>query len=528
MEKQFNLIDQPWLPIADVGRVSLRQVFSQPHYRAVGGNPVQKIALMKLLLAIAQAAYTPADENAWQALGAEGLAQRCLAYLDKWHDRFDLYGDKPFLQMPVVKELLRARTESRLKAAKTAGKKQEAEESGQPKSMGAGFYPDIPSENNTQLSATLFDREMDNADKAIFITTLMNFAFAGKRVESDLINLSGEKLGNRYSAPAAPSIGGWDGQLHCFVLAPSLIESIWLNLVTLENLSQYAYWPSGLGKPIWEETPTSESDAIAKRHKESYQASLIALSRFAFLLEDGLLYLDGIQYPKVKEGWGESSLLINRADIRDIKVQYVDVNKKPWRSLPSLLAFNTENSSSGHECIGLKISLPRCRGNFETISIWCGGLKVAANSGDQSVKQDDDFVASQVDLYVDQLGGFFFTNLLEEMKLLEQFEKSLAGCTVAYYKELTGKNTKPPQIASDTANRAKLHYWQLCERDFQDLLDHCDHGEENRAARRRLRQHFANYVQQAYDRYCPQDTARQLDAWAQCRPKLGKYLKQED
>ena len=51
MERRFNLIDEPWLPIVDVGRVSLRQVFSEPSYRALGGNPVQKIALMKLLLA---------------------------------------------------------------------------------------------------------------------------------------------------------------------------------------------------------------------------------------------------------------------------------------------------------------------------------------------------------------------------------------------------------------------------------------------------------------------------------------------
>jgi len=528
MENRFNLIDEPWLPIADVGRVSLRQVFTNPSYRALGGNPVQKIALMKLLLAIAQAACTPEDEDAWQALGVEGMAQRCLAYLEQWHDRFYLYGDKPFLQMPAVKALIQARTESRLKVAKTAGKKCEAEESGRPKGMGAGFYPDLPSENNTQLSATLFDKEMGDADKAIFITTLMNFSFAGKRVESDLINLSGEKTGNRYSGPAGPSIGGWDGQLHCFVLAPSLIESIWLNLITFENLSQYTHWPSGLGKPIWEETPKSESDAIAKRHKETYQATLIALSRFTLLVDDGLLYLDGIQYPKVKEGWAEASLLINYAEIKDIKVQYVNVDKKPWRSLPSLLAFNTANSSNGHECIGLKINLSRCHGQFEKISIWCGGLKVTANSGDQSAKQEDDFVASQVDLYVDQLGGFFFTNLLEEMKLLEQFEKNLAGCTTAYYKEQTGKSAKPPQIASSMADRAKHHYWQLCERDFQNLLDHCGQGAEFRAARYRLRQRFASYVHQAYDRYCPQDTARQLDAWAQCRPKLGKYLKKED
>ena len=68
MDNRFNLIDEPWIPIADCGRVSLGQLFANPDYRALGGNPVQKIALMKLLLAIAQAAATPDDETGWQAM----------------------------------------------------------------------------------------------------------------------------------------------------------------------------------------------------------------------------------------------------------------------------------------------------------------------------------------------------------------------------------------------------------------------------------------------------------------------------
>ena len=37
-ENRFNLIDEPWLPVVDVGPVSLRQLFSHPEYRALGGN----------------------------------------------------------------------------------------------------------------------------------------------------------------------------------------------------------------------------------------------------------------------------------------------------------------------------------------------------------------------------------------------------------------------------------------------------------------------------------------------------------
>ena len=34
-------------------------------------------------------------------------------------------------------------------------------------------------------------------------------------------------------------------------------------------------------------------------------------------------------------------------------------------------------------------------------------------------------------------------------------------------------------------------------------------------------------LQQAYDHFCPKETARQLDAWAKCRPNNSKYLTQE-
>ena len=49
VENRFNLIDEPWIPVVDAGQVSLKQLFSYPEYRALGGNPVQKIALTKLL-----------------------------------------------------------------------------------------------------------------------------------------------------------------------------------------------------------------------------------------------------------------------------------------------------------------------------------------------------------------------------------------------------------------------------------------------------------------------------------------------
>ena len=99
MENRFNLIDEPWIPVAEVGKVSLHQIFSRKDYRALSGTPIQKIALLKLLLAIVQAAWTPKDDSAWSAMSTAELSELCVKYLEKWRDRFFLYGDRPFLQM---------------------------------------------------------------------------------------------------------------------------------------------------------------------------------------------------------------------------------------------------------------------------------------------------------------------------------------------------------------------------------------------------------------------------------------------
>ena len=85
-------MDEKWIPIANFGLASLLDVFSQPHFTTLGGNPIQKIALTKLLLAIAQSAYTPKDDKDWKSLGTQGMAEKALAYLKEKRDCFWLYG----------------------------------------------------------------------------------------------------------------------------------------------------------------------------------------------------------------------------------------------------------------------------------------------------------------------------------------------------------------------------------------------------------------------------------------------------
>ena len=101
----MNLTIDPWIPAlrADGRRelFSLQELFAQAHeLRDLAVKPHERIALMRLLLCITQAALDgPADEDAWEQ--CQPLIQpRVRAYLEKWRASFELFSDGPrFLQV---------------------------------------------------------------------------------------------------------------------------------------------------------------------------------------------------------------------------------------------------------------------------------------------------------------------------------------------------------------------------------------------------------------------------------------------
>ncbi len=490
IENCFNLIDECWIPIADVGRVSLKQVFSEQQYRALGGNPIQKISLMKLLLAIAQVACTPEDNNNWEKLGTEGLAKSCLTYLDKWHDRFYLYGEYPFLQMPAIS------------AAAT-------------QSIGA-VLPEIATGNTTILNALQVETEQSDAEKAVLIVQLMGFGLGGKKTDNS-VALSAGYTGksNDKGKPGTGKAGvalGFMGFLHSFLHGESLLQTLWLNLFSQEQIQNLPY-ANGLGVAPWETMPNGEQCETAQGLQASLMGRLLPLSRFCLLNDKGLHYSEGIAHLDYKAGMIDPSVAINMA-VKPAKVLWVDTERRPWRFLTALLGF-MEANSGGFECAYIRQGLLRARKSVPKIGLWSGGLRVSSNAGEQYVSGSDDFVESVTFMDSEYLGEDWYNALKIEMEELDRLAKIVYGATLGFFKnqKVDGKNQ-----AAEASNL----FWQLCERKFQDLVNACGEGEEQTRA---LRKDFAQFVSTAYNSYCPNDTARQLSAWAENLPNLVKYLK---
>ena len=498
MENRYNLVDEPWIPVADCGRVSLRQMFTQQEYRSLGGNPVQKIALTKLLLAIAQAAATPEDDRTWREYGSIRLAERCLNYLNNWHERFYLYGEKPFLQMPAV----------------AAAKIQD---------FGA-VLPEISTGNTTVLSQIQIQRPLDDADKALLIVTLMSFALSGKKTDNKVVLSPGYQgkrndKGNPSTGRPGPSVAHL-GLLHSFLTGASLQETLWLNLLTAQQVRQTNMFPKHVGIPPWEQMPEGEDCHVAQNLKQSLMGRLVPLCRFCLLAGDnGMHYSEGLAHAGYKDGVTDPTTAVNYGG-NEPKALWVDPEKRPWRELTALLGFFGQDSSQGFQSMQIRSALDRARDAIEAFSLWSGGLRVSSNAGEQYVSGNNDFVESQVLLRCDMLGEAWFAQLKAEMDQLDVLARGLYGRVMGFYKEQKAEGGK---VAAQASNM----FWQLCERDFQQLVDSCDQDEQSKQQRHNLRRRFAGYIQQTYNRCCPKETARQLDAWAKHRPNSGKYLKQE-
>lgn len=491
MNNKFNLIDEPWIPVTGVGLVSLHALFSNAEYRALGGNPVQKIAMTKLLLAIAQSACTPQDNDEWTNLKPAGLAAKCLAYLNQWHDSFYLYGEKPFLQMPTIKTAT-------------------------VQSFGA-VLAEVSTGNTTVLTQSQVEKTFADADKALLLVQLMGFALGGKKTDNSIVLSTGyqEKTNDKGKPSTGKPSGsiGFLGFLHNFLQGESITETLWLNLFSCDQILALGIYPKGLGVAPWELMPVGESCLVAVSLKSSLMGRLVPVSRFCLLTESGLHYSEGILHAGYKDGIVDPSISVDFS-VKDFKAIWADPEKRPWRLLTALLSFLSQVSNKSFDCPQLRLTINRAVPALSTIGIWSGGLRVSSNAGEQFVSGSDDFVESIIQLDTASLGEVWFENFKLEITGLETLSKSVYMSTLNYFKSQNMESKDQAALASNL-------FWQLCERKLNDLISACDSTETSQA----LRPAFLQIAHKAYDTHCANDTARQLDAWAKNRPKLSNYLK---
>lgn len=491
MENRFNLVDEPWIPVADHGRKSLRDIFSDPSLRSLGGSPREKIALLKLLQAIGQAAYTPKTEKEWLSTQPEDFYARVLAYLEQWRERFFLYGEQPFLQMPVS-------------VAKTVS--------------ASAIIPHIATGNTSRVSHRQIEQPLDDAEKALLLVTSMSTSLGGKKTDKKIILTPGY-TGKTAAARPGPATG-YLGFLHSFVVSDNLRETVWLNTFSQQFIDELRIFPGGIGTVPWEQMPAGEACPVARAFKDTLQGRLVALSRFCLFTKEGSLhYVEGLQHDSYQEGKSDPSVAIDRGSSK-LRALWVNPEKRPWRELVALLAF-ISSEGGGFDCPQLRLGLRRAREKSHAFAIWSGGMKVSGNAGEQYVSGSDDVVESEVWLESAWIGQLWWDRLKREMDDLEGVSKKVFACVSGYFQRLKMDRQGGAQ---KHGSNASMKFWQQMEGVFPDLMENAEIGEEHDAALKNTRKRIARMTYDLYDQACPRTTARQLEAWAAHRPNLHSYI----
>jgi CRISPR system Cascade subunit CasA len=269
--------------------------------------------------------------------------------------------------------------------------------------------------------------------------------------------------------------------------------------------------------------PEGEDCEIAKALRSSLQGSLIPLSRFCLFEAADFHYTEGIAYADHKDGRVEPSMAVDFGAAQ-AKALWADPEKRPWRELTALLAFGYERSTKKqYSCLQLRTGLKRIRENTARFAIWSGGMLVSNKVGEQYAGGGDDYVESAVWVNSESLENFWFDQLCRELEGLEEVFLILQRSIDRFFAE----QKMDKGAGNKLATKASGLFWQLCERNFQELVYACGDPATDRQI---MRRRFAAYAWGVYDQFCPQETARQLAAWANHRPNFSKnkYLHRKE
>lgn len=328
-EKEFNLIDEPWIrvirPDCTIEEVNLCDALVHAHaYCDLSGElPTQDVAILRLLLAVVHTVFTRVDEKGndaplkgpgdalirWRSLWQLGHfpQEPIRAYLARWHERFWLFHpQRPFYQVQ------QARIGTQGKAYKLNGELSQSNNKER-------LFPMCAGENKER---------MGYAQAARWLVYLNGYD-----------DTSAKPKGKDLPTPGI----GWLGKLGLITaVGKNLFETLMLNFVLLPKNRRLWDEPE---LPCWElETPRQgERVQIAMPHNA---ASLLTLQSRRVLLERdresvvGYTLLGGDFFPKEDAVLEQMTIW---SDVRDKKGnhQYFqprrhDMTRQMWRDFGAI------------------------------------------------------------------------------------------------------------------------------------------------------------------------------------------------
>lgn len=487
----MNLTTTPWIPVIQKDGtkvlVSLFNLFSKgKEIRDLAVNPPRRIALMRFLICVVQAALDgPEDEAHWIKC-SENIGEEAIEYLKKWKDRFDLYGATPFMQIPGL------------------GVK-EGNEKDAIKPLGTLSFQSPYGGSNTPLfdrQSTMPNASVTETEIPLNLLTVMSFSTGGKVGQSQW-----EKNQYNHSTFAAPCIKA----IHTFVLGKNIIETLhWNLLCKTGSLCGVDHLPNGKwGRPVWEDFPETPNDNRAWDNAfKTYLGRLVPLSRLVSITSDQCI-LGPVpkeftieHLPQFREA--TTTVIMNKKG----ESYYFSVSstKHVWRDLGALLARGKNSMEAAGAVVLGRVERYSDRFSEQTVEIWTGGLETGATAAKLS-----DMVEWRLSLPLDMFNSSKLAIYDKGVALAQNGESRLKDAVKEWTKDQKQLLAQSPW---KTANRL---YWSILDNLYSVLVQAIS-GQTSLEEQWYRQVRFA--MEKAYAQSCGHTTARQIRAFARGREKL--------
>lgn len=472
----MNLTIDPWIPAlrADGRRdlFNLHDLFAQAHeLRDLAVKPHERVALMRLLLCVTQAALDgPADEAEWET--CQPLIQpRVRDYLTKWKSALELLGDgKRCLQFPNLqpgKESDEGNAATKLDLALATG-------------------------NNS----TLFDnsageeRVLHSARVAVSLVAFQCFSPGGRIGVAKWNGKDTPGKGSSNHAPCTPS-----SMVHTFLLGDSLLATLHRNLITKES-AMYDYGADRWGKPVWELPCGHDGDKAAQTNATlTYLGRLVPLSRAIHLHDGGcsLILANGLDYPSFPAFREATATIVKRKD--ELAVLPASTARSLWRQLA---AISVQRRAGADAACG-PFALSHASNATDT-TLWVGALVT-------DKAKIEDVVESNYSLPPGMFTELGRAAYEQGVAHAEEREGVLIQAVKAYAYSL--------KIGSPAYDRARQQFWTRVEQHLTalfglardpDLVADLPNSDWGKAV--------VDAAMAAYERSCPRQTPRQIEAYA--------------
>lgn len=492
----MNLVSDSWIPVilqdGSSSLASLNDAFRRGReIRDLAVRPDERVALMRLLIAVAQAALDgPQDEEDWNGC-LPRLPEAACAYLEKWHHAFELFGSgQRFLQVAG----LELEEEKWVPASKLDF------------ALATGNNP------------TLFDngggaeRRFGTEYLALRLLAFQCFSPGGR---IGVARWGGRETSGGGSSQHAPCLPG--SMVHAYIRRADLLETVHVNLIP-RNVINLVYGQEGWGRPIWERFPSGPDDrAAADQATRTYLGRLVPLSRAIRLGEDGrrMILANGLSYPSFDNGGlrePEATIVVRLKDGKQTHgLLPLRQEASLWRELHSMLVKWHADSASGG---------PLALANLDEdkdFDLWAGGM-----IADQA--KPIDLVDSVFYVPAGLLQDAGQKAYEQGVELARKIAVELERASESYARALRtdGGSLQGPAV-SPTGMRQKMRflYWSEVDLSVRELVDFAVGASgETRLAESRWGRTLRRAALGAFEQTCPSSSVRQMRAYAAAHREL--------